>query len=57
MFKSALVWRGLAVAITRHEHFDDLRGQQIAVTTAYRETETCWNHWIGSTIVVRPRLR
>jgi hypothetical protein len=41
----------------RNELFDDLRGQRTGVKGRYLETGISWNHWIGSTIVLRPELR
>ncbi|HEV1288226.1 MAG TPA: TonB-dependent receptor [Bryobacteraceae bacterium] len=41
----------------RNELFDDLRGQRTGVKGRYVETGISWNHWIGSTIVLRPELR
>ncbi|HXP87371.1 MAG TPA: outer membrane beta-barrel protein [Bryobacteraceae bacterium] len=41
----------------RNEFFDDLRGQRTGYKGRYVETGISWNHWIGSTIVLRPELR
>ncbi|MGA3188454.1 MAG: TonB-dependent receptor [Bryobacteraceae bacterium] len=41
----------------RNEVFDDLRGQRTGVKGVYIEDGISWNHWIGSTIVLRPELR
>jgi hypothetical protein len=41
----------------RDEFFDDLRGQRTGFKDRYVETGISWNHWIGSTIVMRPELR
>jgi hypothetical protein len=41
----------------RNEFFDDLRGQRTGFKDRYVETGISWNHWIGSTIVMRPELR
>jgi len=41
----------------RNEFFDDLRGQRTGYKNRYYETGISWNHWIGSTIVLRPELR
>jgi len=41
----------------RNEFFDDLRGQRTGYKDRYFETGISWNHWIGSTVVLRPELR
>jgi Putative beta-barrel porin-2, OmpL-like. bbp2/Carboxypeptidase regulatory-like domain len=41
----------------RNELFDDLRGQRTGFKGLYIEDGISWNHWIGSTIVLRPELR
>jgi hypothetical protein len=41
----------------RNELFDDLRGQRTGYKGLYVEDGISWNHWIGSTIVLRPELR
>jgi len=41
----------------RDEFFDDLRGQRTGVKGRYIEDGISWNHWIGSTVVLRPELR
>jgi len=41
----------------RSEFFDDLRGQRTGIKGRYVEGGLSWNHWIGSTIVMRPEVR
>jgi Putative beta-barrel porin-2, OmpL-like. bbp2/Carboxypeptidase regulatory-like domain len=41
----------------RDEYFDDIKGQRTGFKTKYTETGIAWNHWIGSTIVLRPEVR
>jgi hypothetical protein len=41
----------------RDEFFDDLRGQRTGIKGRYVEGGVSWNHWIGSTIVMRPEVR
>ncbi len=41
----------------RNEYFDDMRGQRTGYKTRYVEDGISWNHWIGSTILLRPELR
>jgi hypothetical protein len=41
----------------RNEFFDDLKGQRTGFKTTYSEHDIGWNHWIGSTIVLRPEVR
>jgi Putative beta-barrel porin-2, OmpL-like. bbp2 len=41
----------------RNEFFDDIRGQRTGYKDHYLESGISWNHWIGSTIVMRPELR
>ena len=41
----------------RNEVFDDLRGQRTGVKGVYIEDGISCNHWLGSTIVLRPELR
>jgi hypothetical protein len=41
----------------RNELFDDLRGQRTGYKGLYVEDGISWNHWIGTTIVLRPELR
>ena len=41
----------------RNEFFDDHRGQRTGYKTRYEENGIGWNHWVGSSIVLRPELR
>jgi hypothetical protein len=41
----------------RNEVLDDMKGQRTGFKTKYSEHAISWNHWIGSTIVLRPELR
>lgn len=41
----------------RTEYFDDLKGQRTGFKTRYNEDLISWNHWIGSTVVLRPEIR
>jgi hypothetical protein len=41
----------------RNEYFDDLKGQRTAFKTRYVEDGIGWNHWIGTTVLLRPELR
>jgi hypothetical protein len=41
----------------RDEFFDDLRGQRTGVKGRYVEGGVSWNHWIGTTVVMRPEVR
>lgn len=41
----------------RNEFFDDTKGQRTGVQTKYSEHAISWNHWIGSTILMRPEVR
>jgi hypothetical protein len=41
----------------RNEFFDDLKGQRTGFKTRYVESGLSWNHWIGSTVTLRPELR
>lgn len=41
----------------RSEVFDDFKGQRTGYKGLYYETGVSWNHWIGTTIVLRPELR
>jgi hypothetical protein len=41
----------------RNEYFDDMRGQRTGFKTRYVEDGVSWNHWTGTTILLRPELR
>jgi hypothetical protein len=41
----------------RNEYFDDTRGQRTGFKTQYYSVMISWNHWIGSTIEIRPEIR
>ena len=41
----------------RNEYFDDVKGQRTGYRTRYSEHGVSWNHWIGSTVLIRPELR
>lgn len=41
----------------RNEYFDDIAGQRTGFRTKYTEHTVSWNHWIGSTVLIRPELR
>jgi hypothetical protein len=41
----------------RNEVFNDIKGQRTGYRTLYVEDGVSWNHWIGSTILLRPELR
>ena len=41
----------------RNEFFDDIKGQRTGFKAKYSEHGLSWNHWIGTTIVLRPELR
>ena len=43
--------------ILRNEYVNDLKGQRTGFKTSYTEHDLAWNHWIGTTIVLRPELR
>ena len=41
----------------RNEFFDDLKGQRTGFKTRYDEQTVSWNHWIGTTVLLRPEVR
>ena len=41
----------------RGDFLDDKKGQRTGYATRYSEATFSWNHWIGSTIQLRPELR
>lgn len=41
----------------RNEYFDDIKGQRTGFQTKYSEHGIAWNHWLGSTVLIRPELR
>jgi hypothetical protein len=41
----------------RNEFFNDMTGQRTGYKTRYTEHGLSYNHWIGSTILLRPELR
>ena len=41
----------------RNEFFNDLQGQRTGFKSRYVEDGIGWNHWYGSTLVLRPELR
>jgi hypothetical protein len=41
----------------RNEYFDDIKGQRTGFKTRYTEHGISWNHWIGTTAVLRPEIR
>ncbi len=41
----------------RNEYFDDIKGQRTGFKTKYTENTVSWNHWIGTTVLLRPELR
>jgi Putative beta-barrel porin-2, OmpL-like. bbp2 len=41
----------------RNEYLDDIRGQRTGFKTRYTEHLIGFNHWIGSTVTIRPELR
>jgi hypothetical protein len=41
----------------RNEFLNDERGHRSGYRTLYEENGGSWNHWLGSTLVLRPELR
>ncbi len=41
----------------RSDFLNDKKGQRTGYQTRYSENTLAWNHWIGSTIQIRPELR
>jgi hypothetical protein len=41
----------------RNEFFNDLVGQRTGTKSRYTEHGLSWNHWIGTTVLLRPELR
>jgi hypothetical protein len=41
----------------RNEFFDDLKGQRTGFKTRYTEQTVSWNHWLGTTVLLRPEVR
>jgi hypothetical protein len=41
----------------RNEFFNDIVGQRTGFKTRYTEHAISWNHWIGTTVLLRPELR
>jgi hypothetical protein len=41
----------------RSDFLNDKKGQRTGYQTRYSENTIAWNHWIGSTIQIRPELR
>jgi hypothetical protein len=41
----------------RNEFVDDLKGQRTGFKTRYTEQTVSWNHWIGTTVLLRPEIR
>ena len=41
----------------RTDYLDDKKGQRTGYQTRYNENTLSWNHWIGSTVQLRPELR
>ncbi len=41
----------------RSDFLNDKKGQRTGVATKYDEGTLSWNHWIGSTVQIRPEIR
>jgi len=41
----------------RNEYFDDIKGQRTGFKTKYTENGISWNHWVGTSVLLRPELR
>ena len=41
----------------RSDFLNDKKGQRTGVNTKYTENTLSWNHWIGSTVQIRPEVR
>jgi hypothetical protein len=41
----------------RNEYVDDIKGQRTGFKTRYTEQTISWNHWVGTTVLLRPEIR
>jgi hypothetical protein len=41
----------------RNEYLNDIKGQRTGFKTKYTTHTISWNHWVGSTLLLRPELR
>ena len=41
----------------RSDYLNDKKGQRTGVNTKYTENTLSWNHWVGSTVQIRPEVR
>ena len=41
----------------RSDFLNDKKGQRTGVATKYTENTLSWNHWVGSTVQIRPEIR